>query len=101
MLDGGHHPALWLGRGEPGQAGVLHQPERGEVRRPGPGPDGADLGGPGTRREGNRGADPVSDPGVDDGGDVAGAGQVAFGDRVVQDLPGVQAGQFGGVQRPP
>jgi hypothetical protein len=30
--------------------------------------------------------------GIDDGGDVAGSGQVPFGDRVGQDLGGFQAG---------
>jgi hypothetical protein len=38
---------------------------------------------------------------ADDGGQVAGAGQVPFGDRGGQDLSGVQAGQFGGAQGPP
>src|SRR5205085_1573030 len=36
--------------------------------------------------------------GVDDGGDVAGSGQVAGGDGGADDVGGVQAGQFGGVQ---
>ena len=43
----------------------------------------------------------MADPGVDDGGHVAGAGQVPLADRVGQDLAGVQAGQFGGAQGPP
>ena len=43
MLEGGHHPALGLDRGEPGQASVLHQLQRGKVRRPGPGPHGPRL----------------------------------------------------------
>ena len=34
-------------------------------------------------------------------GDVAGAGEVPFGDRVGEDLGGVEAGEFGGVQGPP
>jgi hypothetical protein len=43
----------------------------------------------------------VAEAGVDDGGQVAGPGQVPFGDRGGQDLGGVQAGQFGGAQGPP
>jgi hypothetical protein len=43
----------------------------------------------------------VAEAGVDDGGDIAGSGQVPFGDRIGQDTGGVQAGQFGGAQRPP
>ena len=42
-----------------------------------------------------------ADPGVQDGGQVAGSGQVPFADRVGEDLGGVQAGQFGGAQGPP
>ena len=53
-------------------------------------------GGSGTREP-----SAVAEPGVDDGGDIAGAGQVPFGDRVGQDLAGVQAGQFGGAQGAP
>jgi hypothetical protein len=34
----------------------------------------------------------VAQPGVDDGGQVAGSGQVPFADRGSQHLPGVQAG---------
>jgi hypothetical protein len=37
-------------------------------------------------------ADAATDPGVDDGGDVAGADQVSFTDRVGEDLAGVKAG---------
>ena len=53
--------------------------------------DAGDLRGPRNRRERDQGAEPVSDPGVDDAGHVAGAGQIPFGDRVGYDLPGVQA----------
>ena len=63
--------------------------------------DGGDLGRPRAGRGRDEGADPVAEPGVDDGGQVAGAGQVPFGDRGGQDVGGVQAGQFGGAQRPP
>jgi hypothetical protein len=51
--------------------------------------------------ERDQGAGPVPDAGVDDGRDVAGAGEVLFADRVGEDLGGVQAGEFGGVQGPP
>jgi hypothetical protein len=54
--------------------------------------DAGDLRGPRDRRERDRAAEPVPDPGADDAGRVAGAGQVPFGDRVGQDLSGVQAG---------
>jgi hypothetical protein len=43
----------------------------------------------------------VAQAGIDDGGDVGGSGQIPFGDRVGQDLGGVQAGQFGAAQGPP
>ena len=42
-----------------------------------------------------------ADPGVDDGGHVAGAGQVPLADRGGEDLRGVQPGEFGGAHRPP
>ena len=63
--------------------------------------EGGDLGGPRARRERDGGAEAVAEAGVDDGGQVAGSGQVPFGDRGGQDLGGVQAGQFGGAQGPP
>jgi len=62
--------------------------------------DGGDLRGPRPGRERDRGAEPGADPVVQHGGDVAGSGQVPFGDRIGQDLGGVQAGQFGGAQGP-
>ena len=43
----------------------------------------------------------MTDPGVDHGGDIAGSGQVAFGDGVGGDLGGVQPGEFGGAQGAP
>ena len=55
----------------------------------------------GPGRERDQAAEPVPDPGVDDAGHVAGAGQVPFGDGVGEDLPGVQAGQFGAAQGAP
>ena len=42
----------------------------------------------------------VADAGVDRGGDVADASQVAAGDRAGQDLDGVQDRDFGSVQGP-
>ena len=63
--------------------------------------DGGDLRGPRPGRERDQGAEPVADPGVEDGGQVAGSGQVPLADRVGQDLGGVQAGQFGGAQGAP
>ena len=55
--------------------------------------------GPAGQRD--QGAEPVPDPGVQDGGQVAGPGQVPFADRVGEDLGGVQAGQFGAAQGAP
>ena len=52
-------------------------------------------------RERDQGAEPVAEAGVQDGADVAGSGQVPFGDRLSENLGGVQAGQFGGAQGPP
>ena len=82
-------------------AGV-HQ--RGDLGEPGAAcgvGEGGDLRGPRARRERDGGAGALADAGVQDGGDVAGAGQVPFGDRVGQDLGGVLAGEFGGAQGPP
>ena len=59
------------------------------------------LRGPRAGRERDEGAEAVAEAGVDDGGHVAGSGQVPFGDRGGEDLGGVQAGQFGGAQGPP
>ena len=61
----------------------------GELRGPRPG---------GPRDEG---AGAAAEPGVDDGGHVAGPGQVPLADRSGQDLGEVQAGEFGGAHRPP
>ena len=63
--------------------------------------DGGDLGRPRACRGRDEGAGPVAEAGVDDGGQVAGAGQVPFGDRGAQCVGGVQAGQFGGAQGAP
>jgi hypothetical protein len=42
----------------------------------------------------------VAQAGIDDGGQVAGSGQVPFGDRGRQYPGNVQSGQFGGTQGP-
>jgi hypothetical protein len=63
--------------------------------------DGGDLVRPWPRRSRDEGADPVAEPDVDDGGQVAGPGQVPLADRGGQDLPGVQAGQLCGAEGPP
>ena len=55
--------------------------------------------GPGALGLGEQRVDARADPGVQDGGDVAGSGQVPGGDGGADDVGGVQAGQFGGVQR--
>ena len=63
--------------------------------------DGRDLVRPWARRGGDDGAGAVPDPGVEDGGQVAGPGQVPLADRGGQDLASVQAGQFRAAQGPP
>ena len=82
-------------------AGVHQRGDLGEVGAAFGVGDGGDLRGPRAGRERDQAAEPVPDPGVDDAGHVAGAGQVPFGDRVGQDLRGVQAGQFGAAQGAP
>ena len=81
-------------------AGVHQGGDLGEVRVAFGVGDGGDLRGPRPGWERDRGAEPGADPGVQDGGQVAGSGQVPFADRVGEDLGGVQAGQFGGAQGP-
>jgi hypothetical protein len=54
--------------------------------------DAGELRGPRAGRERDQGAEAVAEAVVDDGGDVAGAGQVPFADRGGQDPPGVQPG---------
>ena len=63
--------------------------------------DVGELRGPRAGRPRDEGAGPAAEPGVDDGGHVAGPGQVPLADRGGQDLAGVQAGEFGGAHRPP
>ena len=102
--EGGDRPGQGVLGGvlaDPVLAGVHQRGDLGDVGAAFGVGDGGDLRGPRAGRERDRGAEPVADPGVDDGGDVAGSGQVPFGDRVGQDLGGVQAGQFGGAQGPP
>jgi len=52
--------------------------------------DGGHLRGPRARGERDQGAGAVAEAVVDDGGDVAGSGQVPFGDRGGQDSPVVR-----------
>ena len=82
-------------------AGVHERGDLGDVGAAFGVGDGGDACGPRPGRERDRGAGPVPDAGVEDGRDVAGAGEVSFGDRVGEDPGGVQAGQFGGAQGPP
>ena len=86
---------------DPVLAGVHQRGDLGHVGAASGVGDGGDLRGPRARRERDGRAEAVAEAGVDDGGQVAGSGQVPFGDRVGQDLAGVQAGQFGGAQGPP
>ena len=102
--EGGDRPGeLMLGGvlAYPVLAGVHQRGDLGDVGAAVGVGDAGDLRGPRDRRERDRAAEPVPDPGVDDAGHVAGAGQVPFGDRVGQDLCGVQAGQFGAAQGAP
>ena len=69
------------------------------ARRSGSGRSGHPFG-PRALRLGEQRVDALADPGVDDAGDVAGAGQVAGGDRRAGDLGRVEPGQLGGAQGP-
>ena len=72
---------------DPVLAGVHH---RGDLRGVGAASgvgDAGELRGPRAGRERDQGAEAVAEAGVDDGGDVAGAGQVPLADRGGQDLP--------------
>ena len=105
---GGGHRAERLGcpgRGGPG--GVLAQApgavvhHRGDLSQVGSPVRLGQLGdpsGPGALRLAEQRVDARADPGADDCGDVAGSGQVPGCDGRADDLGGVQAGQFGGVQ---
>ena len=79
LFAGVHQLGDLLGVGAPFGIGDV-----GELRRPR------------RRLDGDDSAGAPADAGVDDGVDVADAGQVPLPDRVGQDLAGVQAGQFGG-----
>jgi len=50
------------------------------------------MGGPRPGRQRDEGAEAVAEAVVDDAGDVAGAGQVPFGDGLGEDTGEVQAG---------
>jgi len=86
---------------DPVLAGVHQGSDLGHVGAAAGVGQGGDLRGPRAGRERNRGAEAVAEAGVEDGGDVAGSGQVAFGDRDGEELGGVQAGEFGGAQGAP
>ena len=79
-------------------------PQRGDLRHGGAAfgvGEGGDVAEPRAYRERDGCAHAVAEAGVDDGGQVAGSGQVRFGDRGGQQLGGVQAGQFGGAHGSP
>ena len=86
---------------DPVLAGVHQRGDLGHVGAAVGVGDGGDLRGPRARRERDGRAKAVAEAGVDDGGHVAGSGQVSFGDRGGEHLPRVQAGQLGGAQGPP
>ena len=86
---------------DPVLAGVHQRGDLGDVGAAFGVGEGGDLLRPRPGRQRDQGAEPVADAGVEDGGDVAGSGQVPFGDRLGQDTGGVQAGQFGGAQGAP
>jgi hypothetical protein len=94
-VEGVDGPGQGVGGGvlaDPVFAGVHQGGDLGGVgAAPGIG-DGGDLRGPRACGERDEGSGPVAEATVDDGGDVAGSGQVPFGDRGGQGSPGVQAG---------
>jgi hypothetical protein len=63
--------------------------------------DGGDLSRPRTCRDRDESADPISEPRVDDGSQVAGSDQVSLADCGDQDVPGVQPSELRGAQGPP
>src|SRR5262249_54543020 len=85
---------------DPVLAGVHQRRDLGDVRLAAGVGEGGDLRGPRPGWQRDQRAEAVAQAGIDDGGDVAGSGQVPFGNRVGQDLGEVQAGQFGGAQGP-
>ena len=104
---GGHRAESVDRPGGAGLGGVLAEPPGAVVHHRGDlGQVGLAAGvgraryssGPASLRLRGERVDPRADPGVQDGGDVPGAGQVSFGDGRADDLGGIQAGQFGGVQ---
>ena len=86
---------------DPLLAGVHHRGELGGEPLAFRVGEDRDLLGPWPGRERDEGAVPVADPGVDDGGDVAGVGRAPLADRSEDDLAGVQACELGGAQGPP
>jgi hypothetical protein len=73
-------------------AGVHQLGDLGDVRAAFGVGEGGNSRGPGAGRERDEGAESAAEAGVDDGGDVAGSGQVPFGNRLGQEVGGVQAG---------
>jgi hypothetical protein len=88
-------------RPDPFRVIVHHRGDPGGERAASGARGRGDLRGPRARRERDQGLGAAAEPGTDDGGDVAGPGQVPPADRAGQDLPGVQPGQFRGPQGPP
>ena len=88
-------------RADPVLAGVHQRGDLGDVGLPAGVGEGGDLRRPRTGWQRDQQAEAVAEAGVEDGADVAGSGQVPFGNRLSENLGGVQAGQFGGAQGPP
>jgi hypothetical protein len=72
--------------------GIHQRRDLGHVRPAGGIGEGGNSRGPRPSRERDQDAKAVAEAGVEDGRDVAGSGQVPFGDRVSEDAGGVQAG---------
>ena len=86
---------------DPLLARVHQRGDLGDVGLAGGVGKGGNLLRPGPGRKRDQDAETVADAGVQDGGDVAGSGQVPFGDRPGQGLGGVQVGQFDSAQGAP
>jgi hypothetical protein len=86
---------------DPVRAGVHQRGDLGDVGLASGVGDRGNAREPRAGRDRDQQAEPVAEAGVDDGGDVAGSGQVPFGDGLGQDAGGVQAGQFGAAQGAP
>ena len=82
---------------DPVFAGIHHRGDLGGVGTAFRVGDRGDLRGPWPGRERDDRAEAVAEAGVDDGRNVAGSGQVPFGDRVGENLRRVVAGELGWV----